>query len=282
MGKGQLLYWLRLHVHGTQGVDDTCSVRAMMHHHQFPAHEIEIQMQDARHAGKTFSDQVCFCRTTQFGDAQHHPLPIGDGQGGQNRRGDNLDVGDAVAGATSRGIIGVHDHLRLHASGNHAIIEYPIVTTGSSLFLEDIVRIGELAKRVGCVVGTIRYYEREGLLAEPEREGSGYRCYGPSHLETLQFVRHCRSLGMKLTEIKQLLDFRRHPDGDCSGINTLLDVQIIRVEEQITVMGILREQLTILRGECEQRQTTRGCGIMQSLNRAAQGQACPCHQEEAR
>ncbi|MBF0126428.1 MAG: Cd(II)/Pb(II)-responsive transcriptional regulator [Magnetococcales bacterium] len=132
------------------------------------------------------------------------------------------------------------------------------------------MRTGELAKRVGCDVETVRYYEREGLLAPPQREISGYRDYGVSHLEALRFIRHCRSLGMKLAEIRQLLDFRAHPDGDCSGVNALLDVQIARVEEQIVAMGVLKEQLVSLRRECEHRQTNRECGIMQSLNQAVQ------------
>lgn len=142
------------------------------------------------------------------------------------------------------------------------------------------MRIGELAKRVGCNVETVRYYEREGLLAQPERDGSGYRSYGVFHLESLQFIRHGRSLGMKLAEIRQLLDFRHHPDGDCSGVNALLDIQIVRVEEQIAAMDTLKEQLIALRGECDQRQTNQKCGIMRSLNQAAQGRACSCHRME--
>ncbi|MBF0147393.1 MAG: Cd(II)/Pb(II)-responsive transcriptional regulator [Magnetococcales bacterium] len=141
------------------------------------------------------------------------------------------------------------------------------------------MRIGELAKRAGCDVETVRYYEREGLLAKPEREPSGYRCYGALHQETLQFIRHGRSLGMKLAEIRLLLDFRHHPEEDCAGVDALLDVQIARVEEQISAMGTLKEQLIALRGECEQRQTNRTCGILRAFNQAAQGQACPCHRE---
>lgn len=142
------------------------------------------------------------------------------------------------------------------------------------------MRIGELARRTGCDVETVRYYEREGLLAAPERESSGYRMYGPAHLESLQFVRHCRSLGMKLAEIRMLLAFRVHPERDCSGVNALLDVQIERVEEQIAAMGTLKRQLLILRGECEQKRTSQACGILRSLNQAAQGRGCPCHQPE--
>ena len=68
------------------------------------------------------------------------------------------------------------------------------------------MRIGELAHKAGVDVQTVRYYEREGLLAAPARTPSGYRAYGPEHLERLNFVRHCRSLDMPLAEIKRLID----------------------------------------------------------------------------
>ncbi|MGH8519750.1 MAG: MerR family transcriptional regulator, partial [Panacagrimonas sp.] len=53
------------------------------------------------------------------------------------------------------------------------------------------MRIGELARQAGVDVQTVRYYEREGLLEAPSRTVSGYRAYGPQHLERLNFVRHC-------------------------------------------------------------------------------------------
>src|SRR5687768_12664482 len=59
------------------------------------------------------------------------------------------------------------------------------------------MRIGELARQAGVDVQTVRYYEREGLLEAPARTGSGYRTYGPQHLERLNFVRHCRSLDLR-------------------------------------------------------------------------------------
>ena len=67
------------------------------------------------------------------------------------------------------------------------------------------MHIGELARRTGIQVETIRYYEREGLLPEPARSDGNYRVYGPGHLEQLQFIRHCRSLDMSLDEVRTLL-----------------------------------------------------------------------------
>jgi DNA-binding transcriptional MerR regulator len=57
-------------------------------------------------------------------------------------------------------------------------------------------------------VETIRYYEREGLLREPSRSEGNYRLYTDTHIERLQFIRHCRSLDMTLEEIRNLLRFR--------------------------------------------------------------------------
>lgn len=66
------------------------------------------------------------------------------------------------------------------------------------------IKIGELAKRTGCEVVTIRYYEKEGLLPEPARSDGNFRLYGAAHVERLRFIRHCRSLDMSLSEIRTL------------------------------------------------------------------------------
>ena len=71
------------------------------------------------------------------------------------------------------------------------------------------MRIGELARKAGVDVQTVRFYEREGLLDAPARTGSGYRAYGEEDLERLHFVRHCRSLDMPLAEIRRLIELSR-------------------------------------------------------------------------
>ncbi len=60
------------------------------------------------------------------------------------------------------------------------------------------MRIGELAKRSDTDVETVRFYEREGLLDAPAREANGYRSYAVTHQVQLNFIRHCRSLGIGL------------------------------------------------------------------------------------
>src|SRR5690625_3792928 len=84
------------------------------------------------------------------------------------------------------------------------------------------IKIGELAKRTGFTVETIRYYEKEGLLPEPARSHGNYRLYGDEHIERLRFIRHCRTLDMALSEVRILLQYRDTPYEDCGKMRTTL------------------------------------------------------------
>ncbi|MDQ9172439.1 Cd(II)/Pb(II)-responsive transcriptional regulator [Oxalobacteraceae bacterium R-40] len=127
------------------------------------------------------------------------------------------------------------------------------------------MKIGEMAKRIGSPVETIRYYEREGLLPAPMRSEGNYRLYGSSHLERLQFIRHCRSLDMSLDEIRSLLAFRDSPEESCEVVNELLDKHIGHVAGRIRELQDLQKQLEALRNLCHTTQAARDCEIMQSL-----------------
>lgn len=130
------------------------------------------------------------------------------------------------------------------------------------------LKIGELAAYTGCLVETIRYYERIGLLAAPTRSEKNYRLYNEAHAERLQFIRHCRSLDMTLDEIRSLLNFRDAPEGNCTGVNTLLDKHIDHVAHRIGELKALQLQLKKLRGRCLSVQSTQNCGILQGLTDA--------------
>jgi len=127
------------------------------------------------------------------------------------------------------------------------------------------MRIGELSKKAGCDVETVRYYERIGLLAEPERTAAGYRAYGATHLERLQFIRHCRALQMPLAEINRLLSLQAQPTQECDEINDLLDHHIERIQGQMTTLTMLKAKLVQLRCKCNQSASIRECAILQDL-----------------
>lgn len=128
------------------------------------------------------------------------------------------------------------------------------------------IKIGELASRTDCQTVTIRYYEKEGLLPKPMRSSGNYRLYSEAHIERLNFIRHCRSLGMTLVEVRALLRFRDTPNQDCSQINALLDEHIQQVETRVEELSQLKSNLIALREKCAGAQTIESCGILQGLS----------------
>ena len=137
------------------------------------------------------------------------------------------------------------------------------------------MRIGELSNASFTHIETIRYYEREGLLPPPARTQGNLRVYEPSHLERLQFIRHCRSLDMSLDEIRVLLRFKDSPGADCGDVNELLDEHIGHVSKRIKELRALERHLKELRERCKLQQPAERCGILAGLSEAAQEPAAP-------
>lgn len=130
----------------------------------------------------------------------------------------------------------------------------------------DGMRIGELAKQADCPVETIRYYEQTGLLPAPPRSAGNYRLYGKRQLETLSFIRRCRSLDMAHDEIRALLEVRDAPDEDCARANQLLDEHIGHVELRISELKALQRELQLLRRLCGRSHAAKNCGILRELS----------------
>ncbi|NMG32200.1 Cd(II)/Pb(II)-responsive transcriptional regulator [Aromatoleum evansii] len=128
------------------------------------------------------------------------------------------------------------------------------------------MRIGELGRVTCTQIETIRYYEREGLLAAPARTEGNFRIYDDTHVERLSFIRHCRSLDMALDEIRILLRFKDAPTENCGDVNTLLDAHIGHVAARIRELRALEGQLKSLRDRCHEAQDAAHCGILNELS----------------
>jgi Cd(II)/Pb(II)-responsive transcriptional regulator len=139
------------------------------------------------------------------------------------------------------------------------------------------MRIGELAAQAGVDVQTVRYYEREGLIEAPARTASGYRSYGPAHVERLNFIRHCRSLDMALADIKRLIALSRDKTVSCDEVNGLVHVHLERVRAKRAALAALEKQLAALDAQCASGHRVADCGILEELIHAAHGEACACH-----
>ena len=89
--------------------------------------------------------------------------------------------------------------------------------------------IGEVARRAGVATSSIRYYERIGLLPEPDRLG-GQRRYHTDVLGKLGFIGVAQSAGFKLREIKELIDGVDGSDGMAEHMRSLSSQKLGEVE----------------------------------------------------
>ena len=140
------------------------------------------------------------------------------------------------------------------------------------------IKIGELAKRTGCRIVTVRYYEKEGLLKSPARSQGNYRLYGEHDIERLKFIMHCRRHGMSLYEVRKLLAYRDNPNADCVWVSRLIDSHVENVDEQIKSLLQLKQYLIVLQTKCSGGGSAHSCGIMKSLCNI---ESCSCKAESS-
>lgn len=99
------------------------------------------------------------------------------------------------------------------------------------------MRVGELAKRTGLTVRTLRYYDEIGLLSPPRMPGSDYRQYGDIEIGRLQQIASLRQLGFSLDEIREILT---RPE---TSVRQVIELHLTRLNEQIALMEQLRHRL---------------------------------------
>ncbi|MEQ9545087.1 MAG: Cd(II)/Pb(II)-responsive transcriptional regulator [Marinobacter sp.] len=127
------------------------------------------------------------------------------------------------------------------------------------------MKIGEISRATGIPVETIRYYEKIGLVPEPDRQASGYRHYRQSHLDRLLFIRRCRNLDMAQDEIRELIRLADQPDADCSEVDALLARHLNHVRDRLRELASLEDTLERLQKACSEGRTVSECGILGGL-----------------
>ncbi len=129
--------------------------------------------------------------------------------------------------------------------------------------------IGQLARRAGVGVETIRFYEREGLIAEPARRASGYRQYSTDAVRRVQFIRRAKDLGFTLKEIQELLELRVDPNSGCGDVREQARAKIRDIEQRIASLEEMKTALEGLANKCRGRGPTSECPILEELDRGA-------------
>jgi DNA-binding transcriptional MerR regulator len=79
--------------------------------------------------------------------------------------------------------------------------------------MPDGLRSGELAQAAGVNPQTLRYYERRGLLARPDRSPGGHRLYPAAAVTLLRVIKTAQRLGFTLDEVAELVDLGQHRHG---------------------------------------------------------------------
>ena len=125
------------------------------------------------------------------------------------------------------------------------------------------IQIGELSRRTGCNIETIRYYERIGLMPPPPRRGR-YRCYGGGDVDRLGFVRRARELGFTLDEVRALLGLAAGGNATCAEVRDLAAVHPKDVRTRIADLKRMERVLAESVRACEAGQDP-GCPLIQTL-----------------
>lgn len=128
------------------------------------------------------------------------------------------------------------------------------------------LKIGEVAKRSEVGIETIRYYERQGLLAEPDRRPSGYRQYDESVVARLQFIRRAKQLGFTLAEIRELLGLWFDVNTKCVHVRERTEQKITEIEEKIRSLRKMKQSLKKIIKKCESRDAIDECPLWRGLD----------------
>ncbi len=131
--------------------------------------------------------------------------------------------------------------------------------------------IGQVAKRSGIGLETVRFYERQGLVEEPPRTDSGYRQYPEDVVARIRFIRRAKELGFKLSEISELLSLRVDPVSTCSDVRQQTESKIADVEEKIRVLQGIKTALEKLAASCVGTGPTSECPILEALDSQDEG-----------
>lgn len=126
------------------------------------------------------------------------------------------------------------------------------------------LRRGELAKRTGCNLETVRYYEKIGLLPEPPRDANGYRTYDGTCARRLHFILRGRELGFGIEEIRSLLELVDAGSQTCAEVKARTERHLATVHAKIADLQRIERVLTHTAAQCSGDMVPE-CAIIEAL-----------------
>jgi DNA-binding transcriptional MerR regulator len=133
------------------------------------------------------------------------------------------------------------------------------------------LKIGEVARRAGIGVETLRFYERSGLLDRPARTEGGYRLYDAGALKTLEFIKRAQSLGFTLEEIKRIIAESRAGQRPCAEVRETVRRRLAELDEQMAQIRRYRNALAATLKQWDEKGFADGdfCGLIESSDLSA-------------
>ena len=133
----------------------------------------------------------------------------------------------------------------------------------------DSLSIGQVAKAADVGVETVRFYQREGLIEEPAREGTRRRRYSQETVARIRFIRGAQNVGFSLKEIEDLMALRLAPGTSKAEIKARAQAKVDEIEEKMRDLQRMRDTLMKLIGSCEGTGTVEDCPILEAFDRGA-------------
>ncbi|CCV11928.1 helix-turn-helix domain-containing protein [Mesorhizobium sp. STM 4661] len=127
-----------------------------------------------------------------------------------------------------------------------------------------MLTIGDLSRKTGVKIPTIRYYEQMGLLDAAERSEGNQRRYAAPERERLSFIKHARELGLTIEAIRELIDLSAHPERPCEEADRIAAEQLTAVREKIEKLRRLEKELKRIATRCAGDQI-KDCYVIRAL-----------------
>lgn len=131
--------------------------------------------------------------------------------------------------------------------------------------------IGKVATLAGVSADTLRYYEKQALIAPAAKSTAGYRLYGDEAIRRLGFIKHAQHCGFTLAEIKELLALKNADQACCADVRSLAIDKKLRIEHKLRALQVMSRALDGLIQSCEGgERRTDACPILAALENSLQ------------
>ena len=122
----------------------------------------------------------------------------------------------------------------------------------------------ELARRTGCNLQTMRYYEKIGVMPDPPRTASGYRVYDEAHVSRLRFILRARELGFSIEHIRGLLDLVDGGTQTCAEVKERTERHLADVRAKIADLKRIEKVLAATAAQCS-GEDVPDCPVLEAL-----------------